>query len=100
MSKTEHPALNHPDTSGLGHIVGARYLIWTGDIDEVLGFDANGWVWVRDMATGEVRRHLTICSPEKRVCYHPRSCATCDKRGYPCGRHFVGRNGHEDCSGL
>ena len=32
-------------------------------------------------------------------CYHPRSCAKCDRLGYACGDHKVGSDAHRNCSG-
>jgi hypothetical protein len=61
-----HPALNHSDSLNLGLQVGKFYKIWTGDVDEVLGYDVRGRVWVRDLQTGVVRSHLTAKDPRDR----------------------------------
>lgn len=34
------------------------------------------------------------------ACWHPRSCARCDRAGVCCGRHHVGDAGHERCAGM
>lgn len=33
------------------------------------------------------------------ACYHPRSCAHCQRAGIYCGRHHIGDVGHEACKG-
>ena len=33
------------------------------------------------------------------ACWHPRSCARCDRAGVCCGGHYVGDAGHERCTG-
>lgn len=50
--------LTSSDPLNLGHVIGAQYRIWTGEIDTVLGFDLHGWVVVRGQ-DGRPRRHLT-----------------------------------------
>ncbi len=53
------PELTENDSRGLGWMIGGRYRNWAGAVDIVLGFDAEGWVYVRDERTGIVRPHLT-----------------------------------------
>lgn len=35
-----------------------------------------------------------------RICYHPRSCATCDRLGSSCGNHNTADQGHQRCTGM
>lgn len=58
--------LTDKDTHRLGWVVGARYRIWTHEIDTVLGYTEAGVVVVRG-ADGRIRRHLTSAEMSKRV---------------------------------
>lgn len=80
------PTLTADDPNHLGHIVGARYQIWTGDVDEVLGFH-NGWVYVQDVKTKKIRAHLTGVGVDRRVhcvCGDRRCYCECFTGGWPC----------------
>lgn len=75
-----------------GWEVGARYRIWTGDVDEVLGFQGD-WVYVRDVKTGRVRCHLTSNHDNKQVhceCLDWKCTCDCFTGNYPCEHGSAG----------
>ena len=42
---------------------------------------------------------MSVDGTAKPGCWHPRSCARCQRVGLACGRHYVGDPGHERCTG-
>lgn len=47
-----------------------------------------------------VHARVTGAGTATAACWHPRSCARCDRAGVCCGRHHVGDAGHERCTGM
>ena len=91
--------------------------IYTGEKPRIIGatiYALNrtyGLAPARPVDASTVAAHLALfhggiqaaCEDEDAppaACWHPRSCAHCDRAGAPCGRHYAGDAGHERCTGM